>query len=306
MPGKSEVMTLQPRYPELGLHQGEVSISSNDPESPLIKIPISYEGIPQPALVVEDIDGSPFVSGETTFDLGEVFWSTPLSQPSVLTRKVSRTIQLRNTGEAIMPVRPNGVWGSYAVKGSAEVRLDDSKLPNPLIMIPPMSTLPVEVNLVPQSLGEIQSTVALSSYWESGRSLRPASFVFDLLAFGKGVGSFSIQNGNVSWNPAGMPPLAFGTQQLTETRDVAVYVMNSGRAPLVIDADVIGDHPADFTPITDFPITIPPGAGHQAVVRFSPKDGGPRSGKLRFTTNDPDIPQYDLLLNGEGFPPGFG
>lgn len=301
LPGRSEVMTLQPRYPELGLHQGEVSISSNDPETPLIKLPISYEGIPQPALVVEDIDGSPFVSGETTFDLGEVFWATPLSMPSVLTRKVSRTIQLRNTGQAIMPVRPNGSMGSYAIKGSAEIMLDDSDLRNLLIMIPPLSTLLVEVNLTPQSLGEIQSRVALSSYWESQRSLRPASFTFDLVAFGKGAGSFSVQSGNVSWNPAGMPPLVFGTQQLTESRDLAVSLMNLGRAPLIVNADVIGDHPDDFIQMSNFPITIPPGGGHNAVVRFSPKDGGPRSGKLRFTTNDPDIPEYDLLLNGEGF-----
>jgi hypothetical protein len=83
-----------------------------------------------------------------------------------------------------------------------------------------------------------------------------------------------------------------------------VVITNSapvGSANLVISTAVVTAGATDFTvDTTGIPASVPPGASVSVPVTFDPTVAGPRTGTVRFTTNDPARPTIDVCVTGTG------
>ena len=83
-----------------------------------------------------------------------------------------------------------------------------------------------------------------------------------------------------------------------------VVIANSapvGSANLVISTATVTSGGTDFTVNTaGIPASVPPGGTVNIPVTFDPTVAGPRTGTVRFTTNDPSRPTIDVFLTGTG------
>lgn len=101
------------------------------------------------------------------------------------------------------------------------------------------------------------------------------------------------------------PGLAFGSVPFAAgSVTLDVVIANSapvGSANLVISTAVVTSGATDFTvDTTNIPANVSPGATVNIPVTFDPTVLGPRTGTVRFTTNDPSRPTIDVCLTGSG------
>jgi hypothetical protein len=101
------------------------------------------------------------------------------------------------------------------------------------------------------------------------------------------------------------PGLAFGNVPFAAgsvTQDVVIAnSAPAGSANLVISTAVVTSGGTDFSVNTSgIPASVPPGASVNIPVTFDPTVAGPRTGTVRFTTNDPTRPTIDVCLTGTG------
>lgn len=97
--------------------------------------------------------------------------------------------------------------------------------------------------------------------------------------------------------------LPFGSMGLGSTSNtISFSIRNRGDNELALNQIItVGDNPADFL-ITSSPGSPSLAAGQDRVVQvsFSPLATGLRTAVLRVKTNDPETPDFDILLSGTG------
>ena len=98
--------------------------------------------------------------------------------------------------------------------------------------------------------------------------------------------------------------LRFGSLFVGVSREISIPIQNRGSSPLVISA--ISSSAPQFVP-TPSAITVAPRQGITLRVLFTPSSAGSFTGNLRIVSNDPDSPQIDIGLSGQGaLPPIVG
>ncbi|MBV8520407.1 MAG: IPT/TIG domain-containing protein [Acidobacteria bacterium] len=85
------------------------------------------------------------------------------------------------------------------------------------------------------------------------------------------------------------------TQNITITNTAP-----SGAQNLTITGGNVTSGGADFSILTPFPVTIPPGTSGDITVQFDPSATGTRTGNVRLTTNDPTHPEINVCVSGNG------
>jgi hypothetical protein len=79
-----------------------------------------------------------------------------------------------------------------------------------------------------------------------------------------------------------------------------VTLRNTGVKPLTgIRTTMVGSHPGDFV-VGKVPASILPGKKATFDVTFKPKELGPRSAVMEIRSNDPNIPFFQVQVNGVG------
>lgn len=290
-PGVRQKVEYAVQNPKLGINQSDVVISSNDPVKPRIDMPVTYEGIPQPPLLVLNRRGSPLLSGNTSIDLGSILLNN--SNPSKeVPNKASRIIQVRNTGDAVMPLRSGDV---KMVQGDSIVTFVPAIAYSDFVFIKPKETLSLEVTLNPTRAGRHEVRVPISNDWGSSDD---SAFVFSLIGKSVPVSDLAVldKDGREYISSLGFPLKYQGE------KDVGLIgIANYGLVDLVVDAEVVGENRKDYEILTKFPIRLKSSELREVEIRFAPRDGGPRPATLRLSSNDPDSKRFDLSLKGEAF-----
>lgn len=93
-------------------------------------------------------------------------------------------------------------------------------------------------------------------------------------------------------NPGRTTPFDFGTTLGTQR---TFTITNHGDSPLLLGAPVL---PAGFSMIGAFPQNIPVGAASSFTVQFDNAFNKSSFGSIRFTTNDPELPEFWFNVEG--------
>ena len=101
------------------------------------------------------------------------------------------------------------------------------------------------------------------------------------------------------------PGLAYGNVPFAAgsvTQDIVIAnSAPAGSANLVISTATVTSGGTDFSVNTSgIPASVPPGSSVNIPVTFDPTVAGPRTGTVRFTTNDPTRPTIDVCVTGTG------
>ncbi|NIO27668.1 MAG: choice-of-anchor D domain-containing protein [Candidatus Latescibacteria bacterium] len=94
--------------------------------------------------------------------------------------------------------------------------------------------------------------------------------------------------------------LSFGEVILGSSSDKTLVIFNLGADTLIV-SDISVDNPDYSIDTTSF--ELPPDAGQQIVIRFTPSSSGTISGVLTIASNDPDESTRIVLLDGLGTAP---
>ena len=108
---------------------------------------------------------------------------------------------------------------------------------------------------------------------------------------------------NVVQRPAiaGDAPADLGVAPVGQLSEGVVKVRSLGTGPLVIDSAGI-DNPA-FQVLSNLPMQVRAGTSRDFVVEFTPGMTGKETGTLTLTTNAPDQPTLDVMLQATGLDP---
>ena len=93
-------------------------------------------------------------------------------------------------------------------------------------------------------------------------------------------------------NPGRTTPFDFGTTVGTQR---TFSINNHGDSPLLLGTPML---PAGFSLIGAFPQNIPVGATSSFTVQFDDAFNKASFGSIRFATNDPELPQFWLNVEG--------
>lgn len=251
-----------------GAYEAELHVTSNDLTTPLLMVPVRLTVVGTPDLF---LPGIPVMleSQREFFDIGE-------------TTTHSFLITVPPAGEGLVELMADGDFGA------------------------PFETATASVD------GQV-----LGSTGGSGQdcSVAVASFTLDAdrlaeLA-GAGVISFQVQNSDevtlfcvanlhlvrLSYRSA-PDRLSFDPTFVGSQRDLAFAVENRGTASLQLS---LGSDTPDFT-LSASSLSIAAGETRTISVTFAPGGAGPHSGNLFLDSNDPDMPQVLVPLQGMGEP----
>lgn len=239
---------------EIGPIQGAILISSNDPATPVLRVPIEALGAkrtgPALAVCVESADLGLAVTCDLPLriDFGDAAVGSSLGA----------RITLRSIGD-----QPVSITSAEAQTGS-----DPSFAFNPsatTTTLSPEAELPIEVTLTPAVEGMINAVFQVLSN-DPERNLVPV-----ILTAG-GVRS------GLCADPA---VVDFNTTAIGQAVTRQVTLTNCGQAPLELTAVQI-DNGAEFTTLAlPAPIPLTPGASHVVDVTYTPTDAGADMGRLR-------------------------
>jgi hypothetical protein len=91
------------------------------------------------------------------------------------------------------------------------------------------------------------------------------------------------------------------TTPTTTSAPKSITVRNNGAAPLVLGTiATAGDHPDDFAAGPPGGPVLAPGESTGLSIKFTPSAVGPRTAVLQIASNDPDLAEFDIILEGEG------
>ncbi len=187
----------------------------------------------------------------------------------------SRTLTIENVGSADLHVTASlagGEAGEFAIAAAP-------------FTVAPGATHTIEVRFVPTSGGSKTTTLRLTSDDADEATI-------DVSVNGIGMMPADI-------DPA---PMAhdFGDVLLASTASRTFTVRNLGDVNLQVTLAGLTDGDAgEFAVVQGHaPFTVAPGAVHNLDVRFAPVSAGPKTTRLRFTSDDQDESVIDVVLTG--------
>jgi len=259
-----------------GLKTAALRFISNDPSPSEDTLDVTLTGTG----VVADISVSP-----APHDYEDVRLNTTASQTFVVSNE--------GTGDLVVNTNGTSITGANAnqfsiVNGGA-----------PFIVVAG-DTHHVEIEFTPTTLGLKTATLQIISN-------DPDSSVYEVDLSGTGVVP------NIVVNPASYD---YGNVQVDYSEQKAFYIHNTGTDELYIsDLSFFGPDSLDFSIVQEegfgkanfaslkYLYAISPGDSQEVIVEFTPSSEAPKSGILRVFSDDPDQPELDVTLSGNGVIP---
>lgn len=246
----------------LGASTADLTIASNDADSPLTQVSLSGVGIdaPQPKMSVAPLDvnlGSVMIGGTST----------------------AQSVTVTNTGSAQLTLTGLGTINpDFAVSPTAP----------PDIVVMPGGSQSLTLTFSPSTLGADSGSLIISSD-------DPGSPEVTISLSGTGV---AVPTPSIAVTPL---TLNFGDTVVGKTSaPQAVMVSNNGTADLSLTA-IASDSPQfAFTSAAAAPIVLSPGGSQILNVTFSPDMPGAASGLLTIASDDPGAGLVELALSGTG------
>ncbi len=249
---------------ELGPVTGKILVSSNDPNTPVLEVPIVATGEvkPGPGIAV-CVSSADLGLAETCGNMPRVeIGSVPFGQ------SVRATISIRSIGtlplgitsaEAEPTSHPSFVFDPASIRGDT---------------LAPSEARTVEVTFTPSTeleatgLFKIISTdvdLSIVTVVLTGRSVAPA---------------FCLDSASVD----------FGTVGIGEFADRTLALKSCGEVPVQVDALLIDGANSEFSVLNPLAaaVTLNPNDEIQVQLRYAPTDGGIDNGRLRIESSLPD------------------
>ncbi len=118
-----------------------------------------------------------------------------------------------------------------------------------------------------------------------------------------GTRNFKLVVGKYVPNISTQSSLIFGNVKLEYDSTKNLTIENTGLETLVITNLAVSGNFSIINATT--PINLSPGASTNLTIKFSPRQLGENYGTLTITSNDPDSPNFDVILSGIGIKPSL-
>ena len=142
-----------------------------------------------------------------------------------------------------------------------------------------------------------------------------AEVAFEYFMFNEGVPAAQTVDGSVAIDPtvpqpdikASVNSLDFGAIMVGTSMDTTITISNDGNDTLIVSQIVPPDPPFGIPDVIGLeeissPDTLVPGESREVRVVFAPQAVAVYQDTLRISSNDPDTPNLDIPLMGEGTP----
>lgn len=264
LPGRSVTVEVVLDPGPAGTPVDALVIESNDPDLPVLTIPLLARAAGVP---VASIDPG-------RLDFGFV----PASE------RATRVVQVVNAvqGAAVLTVEavriePAGTAFSARVARSLPAELSPT-------LIDPGARLAIDVDFAPEARRNHAAELVI----ESGNVAQVRVPL-----------SGSEHPPIIGITPRG--DLDFGTVRLGDTKTLSLNVQNTGRAPLVVQAEFAGQN-SDLEIRTTLKDPVPPGALRTLEVRYAPTAPQTLNDTLQLRTNDPSVRSFMVGVRGQTAP----
>ena len=247
-----------------GAKTATLRISSNDPATGIITIPVQGLGVerPKPILTIQP----------DSLDFGAVAINT-------ITEK---SLFLKNDGSEELAITSLNIMGNNA---SEFIISSDMTT----FTLQPGDSQAVSLQFSPMTTGLKAAFLQVNS-----NDLTRA--IVDIPLTGQGVEPPKPQ---LTVSP---DSLDFGSLTIDTSVEKSLLLMNNGTADLAITSLTIGgDNAADFELLSQpIAFTLPPADSQAVSIRFTPKTTGFKTAFLQVTSNDPGSPEISIPITGTG------
>jgi hypothetical protein len=193
----------------------------------------------------------------------------------------SRALAVRNIGTADLQVNAISLVGGQANEFAIAP-------PSAPFRIAPGATHSVDLRFVPASAGTKATTMRLVSDDANEGSV-------DVALAGTGIMAPDIE---------ALPAIHdYGEVTVGSTMSRTFVFSNAGGADLQVSSVSLLGGEGEFAIAAGVPGLVAAGGTFNVEVQFGPMSSGPKSTLLRLTSNDPDEPTLDVVLNGIGAMP---
>ncbi len=254
----------------LGSRVAEVQISSNDADTPTLRIPVSGTAS---AVPLADIDVKPAAIVFPTTEAGK--------------ESKAQTITVTNTGAADLTI--NDVQLAPA---AAEFTVDPGTCAKGT-KLKPKASCEIETTFKPASAGSKSATISILS---DDKDEPAVNVALTGLAAPSAIGDIAFPDKDLL-----AKGVAFGELLVQTTSKPKTFkIKNEGGAPLTISGITVSDpqFKADDTACTAAPLAA--GKECEVEVTFSPSRVGPQTAILSIESNDPDESPISIALTGTG------
>mgnify|MGYP001555035492 CR=1 FL=1 len=255
-----------------GQKSSEITVSSNDPDTPHAVISLQGEG-------TQSIVQTPAVSLSTS--------SIAFADAEIITESTSEIVTVSNTGDAPLLISNISITGS----NTTDFSTSDNNCLDATLSITESCTFTAVFS--PLTTGQKSSEITVSSN-------DPDTPHAVISLQGEGTQSI-VQTPAVSLSTSS---IAFADAEIiTESTSEIVTVSNTGDAPLLIsNISITGSNTTDFSTsdnnCLDATLSITESCTFTAV--FSPLTTGQKSSEITVSSNDPDTPHAVISLQGKG------
>lgn len=273
-PGECARVVVQYLPANLDRDLGEVKIESDDPDRPIVHVPVGMGDAAQLTLCAYDLDGNKLGcdgagGGAPTVPFGQIDRGKTLK----------RIVRLKNEGKS--PLEISGILDPGG-PSAGEYTADLSKVPSKL---QPGATADLTVTFAPSGAGLRKAWIEI----DSGDPVRPA---VQVPLQGQGDGPALC---------ADPDPLDFGASNIGTTVEKTVKFTSCGTAPVLLKQvafDALSDRVFTAKTALPGPRTLNIGETFDLTLLFKPDQVGATTGAL--LTPTPDSPNQYLTLKGIG------
>ncbi len=247
-----------------GEKTADLQISSNDPTTGIITIPVTGLGIerPEPVLAIRP----------DSLDFGAVAINT----------SIEKSLFLINDGSAELAITSLNVMGNNA----SDFILSSGTT---AFTLQPGDSQAVNLQFSPMTTG-------LKAAFLQVKSNDPIRAIVDIPLTGKGI---EPPKPELAVSP---DSLDFGSLTINTSLEEPLLLINNGTANLVITSlRIVGDNASEFKLLSQtMTFTLQPEDSQAVSIRFSPKTTGFKAAFLQVNSNDPGSPETSIRITGTG------
>jgi hypothetical protein len=264
-PAESCSLSIRFAPQSVGAKTATLSIPSNDPDTPTVNVSLTGNGIVQ---TTPNIDVKPIAE-----NFGEIM---------VGTVSPAKTISLASIGTAPLAI------GQISLSGAQ----DDFELTHACsnTEVGPEETCSVSIRFAPQATGTKTATLSIPSN-------DPDTPTVTVELTGNGIAP------NIDVKPLALDFDEIIVGQVSPDKNTSLS--NLGNAPLAVGQISLSGDKDDFERLTHTCSNqnVAPSESCSLSIRFAPQSLGAKTATLSIPSNDPDTPNVEVSLTGDGIAP---